>query len=195
MKLLRIFVSGFLLIAAANGFFVPLRHYEHGNTAVVFFASPNTNTVYSPDNPEGVTPNQIKTLRKEASKRLAWKTMATHNYVDTSDEHNADEETVNAFFAAICNDLSEQELVQIRGVSSNDKRKVFDTSQQLVEDVSAEMQRPVFVVDIKGHAVTLYCCSPDESKRTIILRSSYEPGRWELKMKAPRDHRGQIVKD
>ena len=119
--------------------------------------------------------------------------MEIHSYVGDDDAETGEEE--EAFFSAVCADLNEHEMLQVRGVSKHNKRRVFDKSNQLADDLSTQMQRPVFVVNIKGHSVTLYCGSNDERKRKIILRSSYQEGNWELKMKAPRDHRGQIIKD
>ena len=160
----------------------------------VLFQSPNK--IYSPDNENTeVTPNQIKALRKEASKRLARNSMEQHSYY-VGEEDKDDTASQEAFFSAVSADLEEHELVQIRGVSKSNKRKVYETADQLAEDLSVAMKRPVFVVDIKGFAVTFYCGSLDEHKKgRILLRSSYQEGAWDLKMKAPRDHRGQIVKD
>ena len=171
---------------------------ERSTTSSALFQSPNK--IYSPgnNNDADITPNQIKTLRKEAAKRIARKTMAQQSYYvgGEESEESSSGEGAQDFFSTVCALLEENELVQIRGVSKNQKRKVYETADQLAEDLSLKMKRSVFVVEIKGFAVTLYCGSLDENKKgRILLRSSYQEGAWELRMKAPRDHRGQIIRD
>lgn len=152
----------------------------------VLAASPNL-VVVPEENNQGITPSQIKTLRKEASKRRSRKQLVQQTY--------AGEEEYSSFLSAVCEDLENSELCEVRGVSKNDKRLVYDTANQLAYDMSVELQREVTVVSVKGHTLTLFCASSDKSKRKIVLRTSYQEGAWDKRDKAPRDHRGQIIKD
>ena len=151
-------------------------------------ASP-TLIVTEENNNQGVTPNQLKALRKEASKRQARNILVRQQYV----AENA--EGVNDFYSAVCKDLEDHELCEVRGVCINNKREVYSTAHQLAYDLSVELQREVTVVIIKGHAVTLYSPAAQPEKRKIILRTSYQEGQWTRREKAPRDHRGQIIKN
>jgi RNA-binding protein YhbY len=134
---------------------------------------------------QGVTPNQVKALRKELSKRAARRSLALVKYVEDDGD----------FLPQVCQFLEDHELVQVRSVSPKSKRKVFEKAEQLTYDLNNEMGREVTMVDMQGHAVSFYAPSSDEEKRKIILRSSYQENAWEKRPKQLRDHRGQIIKD
>ena len=99
------------------------------------------------------------------------------------------------FLSAVSQTLVENEMCEVRGVSLEDKRQVMEHAEQLAYDLSVELQRYVSIVQVKGHAVTLFCSSPDPTKRKIFLRTSYKEGAWQKRAKAPRDDRGQIIKN
>jgi hypothetical protein len=184
----RTWIVGAFLATSAFAFQPP-----HHNRASRTFVLANPNQIVTPEEThEGVTPNQLKALRKEASKRKARNTLAQQLFVaDLGDN----EEQVEAFFSAVSEDLVNNELCEVRGVSIDDKRLVFRTAEQLAYDLSVEMQRGVTIVNVQGHAVTLFCSSADPSKRKVLLRTSYQEGAWSKREKAPRDHRGQMIQN
>ena len=135
-----------------------------------------------------VSPEQINTLRKEAKKRQSRKKLTT--FFTPPEEVSQD--TINAISALFDNN----ELIEVRGVSRDKKKQVFDTAYALAATLENEVEKPVVVVDIKGHAVKLYCpFTDDEQGKRIQLRTSYKPGQWSRKPKAIRDDRGQIITD
>ena len=148
----------------------------------------NPNSIMTPDHCDrlGVTPNQIKALRKEASRRQARNIMVMHQY-----NHDDPQQS----YASICADFEEHEMVQVRGISLDDKKFVASIAEQLSDDLSDILMRAVTIVQIQGHAVTLYAPTADISKRKIILRTSFQEGQLTYRQKPPRDHRGQIVAD
>ncbi|CAB9522761.1 expressed unknown protein [Seminavis robusta] len=158
----------------------------HSHTAL----SVNPNAIVEPEESErrGISPNQIKTLRKEASKRLARKLLVQRTFENDND-------SFDEFLQRVCQDLDDNELVQVRGVSLEDKRLVYQSAHQLAYDLSVVLQRGITVVQIQGHAVTLFSPSSDPKKRKMLLRTSFQEGAWTPREKAPRDHRGQIVKE
>lgn len=153
------------------------------SSARAFVALKNAN-----DNNQGVTPTQLKELRKEAAKRLACKSLVQVEYPDS-------EGVDGDFVARTCQLLEDNELVQVRGISLGNKRMIFQEAEALTYELNLEMGGNVEMVDLKGHAATFYSASPDKKKRKIILRTSYQEGAWEKRPKKPRDHRGQIIKD
>lgn len=158
-----------------------------------------------------VSPEQISFLRKEASKREARNKLPRYNLsmttssssqVDNDDEENVlSDETINS----ISNLFEHSELIEVRGVSKNSKRKVYETANALASTLEDIYEIPVVVVEIKGFAVKLYrpwsCESDDEGEMMtmregqIQLRTNYKPGQWTRKAKPIRDIRGQIITD
>ena len=126
---------------------------------------------------------------KEASKRKSRKLLVQHTLVSEEDEK------LDEFLQTVCQDLEENELVQVRGISLEDKRFVYESAHQLAYDLSVVLQRGITVVQIQGHAVTLFSPSANPKKRKILLRTSFQDGAWTPREKAPRDHRGQIIKE
>lgn len=145
-----------------------------------------------------LTPGQIKLLRKETSKRRARKTLEVY--------HIPEEETSGPFSAATLSHIANGifrnddnktiELVEVRGLSKGEKKYSRRISELLAIEVGMEMDADVAVVELKGHAATLYCAAASEdSPNRIVLRNSYQPGAWKRRVKAPRDNRGQIILD
>lgn len=143
-----------------------------------------------------VSPEQISLLRKEALKRESRKKLPKL-FLPAEETLEATSETIEA----ISNLFDASELIEVRGVSRDAKKLVFDTAQGLASTVEDEMEKPVVVVDIKGFAVKLYCPWDDEqggggnAGKRIQLRTSYRPGQWARKAKPIRDNRGQIIRD
>ena len=135
-----------------------------------------------------VSPEQINTLRKEAKKRQSRKKLTT--FFIPPEEVSQD--TINAISAL----FDTNELIEVRSLSRDKKKQVFDTAYALAATLENEVEKPVVVVDIKGYAVKLYCPFTDDEQGTRIqLRTSYKPGQWSKKPKAIRDDRGQIITD
>lgn len=138
-----------------------------------------------------VSPNQIDILRKEANKRKARKALPTF-FMPAGDSTEISEETLQE----ISNLFETNEIIEVRGISKDKKKLVFDMSYALAETIEDLMEKPVVVVEVKGFSAKLY--SPfddDEQGKRIHLRSSYKPGQWKRKPKAIRDNRGQIILD
>ena len=158
-----------------------------------------------------VSPVQIEFLRKESKKRESNRKLP--KYTLPHEEHAMEiaPETIHE----ICDIFDMHELVEVRGVSNNDKKGVYYTAHALANTLEDAMDKSVVVVDIKGFAVKLYCPWDDEDDdedgdeergegegggggrvgKRIRLRSNYRPGQWTRKAKPIRDDRGQIVTD
>lgn len=143
-----------------------------------------------------VSPEQISLLRKEALKRESRKKLPKF-FLPPEETMEVTTETIDA----ISNLFDASELIEVRGVSRDTKKLVFDTAHGLASTVEDEMEKPVVVVDIKGFAVKLFCPWDDEqgggnnAGKRIQLRTSYKPGQWTRKAKPIRDNRGQIITD
>ena len=110
----------------------------------------------------------------------------------------------------ICNVLfAKHEIIEIRGISKDDKKSVRYIANAIANTLEDAINRPVVVVDVKGHAVRYYCPWDDDDDenekddmnnegrvgKRIELRTKYRPGQWTRKAKPMRDNRGQIVTD
>ena len=141
-----------------------------------------------------VTPEQIARLRKEAAKRDSRKKLPKFFLPPEESAVSESSPPSPDSMGGIIRLLEDDELIEVRGVSKDSKKRAFDACRALAEMVEVALDKPVVVVEQKGFAVRLY--SPfDEEEREgrIELRSSYEPGWWKRKAKAVRDARGQIV--
>ena len=142
-----------------------------------------------------VSPEQISLLRKEANKRDTRKKLPKV-FLPPEESMEITSETITE----ISNLFETSELIEVRGVSRDKKKHVFDTAHNLALTVEDQMEKPVVVVDIKGFAVKLYCPWDDDQNdknggKKVELRSSYKPGQWTRKAKPLRDNRGQIITD
>jgi len=148
-----------------------------------------------------VSPEQISFLRKEANKREARNKLPRFN-LSTSSQQEDMENLPNETIDAISTLFEQSELIEVRGVSKNSKRKVYEMAQTLASTLENVYETPVIVVEIKGFAVKLYRpWSEDEDDNEtmregrIQLRTNYKPGQWTRKAKPIRDFRGQIITD
>ncbi|KAL3808544.1 hypothetical protein ACHAXA_002711 [Cyclostephanos tholiformis] len=143
-----------------------------------------------------VSPVQIAFLRKEANKRESNKRLPKFN-LPPQETADVSPETLSE----ISNLFDKSELIEVRGMSKDSKRKVFDTAHGLAGTLEDAFEKPVVVVDIKGYAVKLYCPWDNDDEHgvkrggRIQLRSNYRPGQWTRKAKSIRDNRGQIITD
>ncbi|KAL7438713.1 hypothetical protein ACHAXM_006420 [Skeletonema potamos] len=140
-----------------------------------------------------VSAEQISVLRKEANKRDRVKKLQKY-FLPEEDSLELSQQSVDK----ISNLFQKTELIEVRGVSKDQKKGVFDTSYAMAEILEEEIGKPVAVVEIKGFAVKLYCPwldgEGDTSKR-IKLFTSYKPGQWTRKPKPIRNEFGQVVTD
>jgi RNA-binding protein YhbY len=139
-----------------------------------------------------LTPTQIKFLRKETQKRQARKELCRFYLPDeeTSSGHYFSSTTVQS----ILNQLKDSELVEVRGFARDEEstKHVFDISERLLWELN--QHRNVERVLTQGHTMVVYATNPN-LPQSIQLRTSYVPNAWEKRPKAPRDHRGQIIKE
>jgi hypothetical protein len=140
-----------------------------------------------------VSPEQILVLRKEANKRERNKKLL--KFFLPREESLAISQQSKDEISSL---FEKSELIEVRGLSKDQKKGVFDAAYSMAEFLEVEIGKPVAVVEIKGCAVRLYCpwledkC--DSSKR-IKLFTSYRPGQWTRKPKPIRNAFGQIVTD
>ncbi|KAL7464901.1 hypothetical protein ACHAXS_005232 [Conticribra weissflogii] len=138
-----------------------------------------------------VTPEQITSLRKEAAKRERRKALPKFFVPIEESAGDCSEETMEGILEL----FGISELIEVRGVSKDEKKRVYEVAHELAATLEDEMGKPVVIVDIKGFAVKMY--SPwfeDEGDSSRIqLYSSYRPNQWTRKPKPIRDERGQIV--
>jgi hypothetical protein len=141
-----------------------------------------------------VSPVQIAFLRKEANKRESNKRLLKFS-LPPQETAEISPETIDEIF----NLFDKSELIEVRGVSKDAKKKVFDSAHGLAATLEDALEMPVVVVDIKGFAVKLYCPWDDDEQGgrggRIQLRTNYRPGQWMRKAKPIRDNRGQIITD
>jgi hypothetical protein len=166
---------------------------REGNDAVDFF----------------VSPVQIAYLRKEANKRESNRRLVKYN-LPPQDVFTASHFDISPDAMRDISHLFDgSEIIEVRGISRDSRKGVFDAARALAGTLEDAFDKPVVVVDIRGHAAKLY--SPwdedddddDNTERRetirtgtrIRLRSNYRPGQWTRKARPMRDNRGQIVTD
>ena len=144
------------------------------------------------EEPRGLTRNQVRVLRKETAKRRARKQIPQHWLPSAETRGPFSEATLET----IVHSLQKHELVEVRGISKDSKKAVFETCLQLELELSlllqAEEQPVAFLVESKGHAAVFYTPTKEGG---IQLRSFYKENAWKKRPKAPRDNRGQIIKE
>jgi hypothetical protein len=136
-----------------------------------------------------VSPEQILFLRKEASKRESSRKLPKL-ILSPEEATEVTDETV----ARIMDLFDKSELIEVRGISRDVKKHVYETAHGLAGLLEEEMGKPVCVVDIKGFAAKMYSPWDEDRGYNIQLRTSYRPGQWTRKPKPIRDARGQIIK-
>jgi hypothetical protein len=141
------------------------------------------------------TAAQKKVLRLEATKRQARKEMSTFSLPEAETRGPFSKETI----AGLMQLLNENELVEVRGVSKNKVKQVFTTLTRLSMELEIEMQKNVCLVRPKGFSGVLYSPADDEDEshpdRIKLHTSVGHKNVWTKRSKAPRDQRGQIVKE
>jgi hypothetical protein len=140
------------------------------------------------------TPAQRVFLKAEASRRQAWKEIATFSIPP--------EETDGPFSVAtlqsLWSDLSQNELVLVRGLSKSDKKFVWGTAERICAELeTVQSDLPVSLISTKGHTAVIFCPSlPLEDPLHVPLRTSVgQKNTWRARVKPPRDERGQVIKE
>ena len=166
-------------------------------------ASFQSTIVHDFDELEGLSPLQIKSLRRITSERRASKEMSTFFIPRDESEGPLSPETLSK----LSNQLRAQELVQVRGVAVHDRLQVRTFVERLLLELEwlddggnngSEQENnnnnnnhsrpPVYLVDLQGHCAVLY-----RPNGTIPLRTTLKANGWEKRPRAPRDNSGQII--
>jgi hypothetical protein len=144
------------------------------------------------DDDAPLTAPQVKVLRKEMNFRKS--TKALTNLYLSPDEGTGpfSKETMKD----IVFELKKNEMVTVRAISKEERKDVHNISARLAMEVGMEMegtkQDAVYVLDISGHAATLY--SPSDDKETAFkVRTTGKANNWNRRVKAERDSSGQII--
>ena len=164
--------------------------------------------------PLKLTPMQIKTLRKEVIKRQARNGIAKVFLSELETMGPFSNDTIESIVSL----LKVHELVEVRGIA---RIRGEDHNTKHVHGISELLQielnrfRPAERVVTKGHSTVFFSSSSsrdavaaltnhddqdddDDATRAsakLIVRTSYRPNAWNKRVKAKRDHRGQIVKE
>jgi hypothetical protein len=135
-----------------------------------------------------VSTEQVMVLRKEAAKRESSRRIPKL-ILSSQESDGVSRETLGE----IINLFDASEIIEVRGISRNVKKNVYDTANSLAMWLEEEMGKPVVIVGIKGFAAKLYSPWDDDRNNKIQLRTSYRPNQWTKKPKPLRDNRGQII--
>lgn len=147
------------------------------------------------------TPAQKIELKKEANKRLARKKLPFFKMPEDESFGSFSDETLTEIWGM----LQEHELILIRGIAIPEKKIVFQLATRLCLELEWEQERkindlavlPVALLSTKGHSAIVYSPTLDLAHpNKFPLRTSVgQKNTWTERIKAPRDHRGQIVEE
>lgn len=160
------------------------------------------------------TPSQRAEIKKEAKRRQARRAMPYFSLSDEESDGPWSDETVQA----IWKQLTETEMMEIKGICREDKRDAFQTGKWFCEELeeliapsgSDEVKEgdredqkeggihlPVALISTKGHTALIYCPTlPLDHPDKFILRTSVgQKNVWKRRPKALRDTSGQIIKE
>lgn len=128
-----------------------------------------------------LTPKQIKLLRKEAGRRRSRKTLFQ---VWIPEEVQQDEKLTLESIESMTIPFSNQELIEVRGVSKNTSKDVHQVLVDLAECFGEHLERPVYLVDWAGHAGIFFSSNDSvDGDEKIVLRSSYKDDVWKKRQK------------
>jgi hypothetical protein len=134
-----------------------------------------------------LTPMKVKVLRKEMNNRKSTRTLSQIFLSPDESTGPVSKETMTA----IVEELKKTEMVQVRSISKEQIKAVWAMTERLALEVGMEMGNSnVFVIEIKGHAATLY--SPSDNGE-ITLRTTSKGNNWQRRVKAERDSSGQVI--
>lgn len=138
-----------------------------------------------------LTPRQFKILRREADSRKHTSKIASLALPPDESGGSFCEGTLSS----ISQLLDKNELVEVRAICKELKKEARDVSELLAFRLEGKVEKPVVVLNVKGHVAILYTPFEDGHPEKIKLRTSYQKGQWTRKPKVIRDSRGQIIKD
>lgn len=138
-----------------------------------------------------LTPAQVKILRKGADRRKNTSTIAMLVLPPDESDGSVGEDTLSALMEL----LEENELIEVRAVSKERKKEVRNVAERLAFQLEGLAEKPVVVLNLRGHVAILYAPFEGGRAEKINLRTNYRKGRWNRRPKVARDSRGQIMKD
>jgi len=133
-------------------------------------------------------------LKAEASKRQAWKRIATFSIPPNETDGPFSTATLQDIWAK----LSKNELLLVRGISKADKKYVYGTAETICAELETlQSDLPVALISTKGHTAVIFCPSlPLDDPLHVQLRTSVgQKNTWRARPKPPRDNRGQIIRN
>lgn len=139
------------------------------------------------------TASQRVELKKEASKRLARKEL--EDFVLSQEESFGPFSTET--ITNLWNALSENELVQVRGIAREERKLVFGIAERICAELELlQEELPVSLLSTKGHTALLYSPTlPTDHNNHVTLRTSVgQKNTWRPRPKPLRDSRGQVIK-
>ena len=219
------YASGVLIlvsIAAQTLAFVPIDN-QHNNisirTSVIDVTTTTTKlqVLWDPLNEiehdvglvEFPTDKQRMAIKKEAKQRKSRKQLP---YFSLSEEE-MNGEWSDETFSTVWKQLTETEMMEIKGVCRTDRRAVFRQAKLFCEELEDMISSsndeddedddeearglPVALISTKGHTALIFCPTlPQEHPDKFILRTSVgQKNVWRSRPKALRDNRGQIIKE
>lgn len=155
------------------------------------------------------TGSQRAEIKKEAKKRSARRQMPYFSFSDDETNGPWSDETM----MAVWKQLTENEMIELKGICRDSRRDVFQTAklfceelEELIAPVGSDEEGeededsiylPVALISTKGHSALIYCPTlPVDHPDKFVLRTSVgQKNVWKARPKAPRDGRGQIIKD
>ena len=162
------------------------------------------------DNDSGLvdfpTASQRAEIKKEAKSRKSRRQMPYFTFSDEESDGPWSDETVQA----IWKQLTETEMMELKGICREDRRDVFQTAKLFCEELEdlispssgsdddeEGMSLPVALISAKGHSALIYCPTlPIDHSDKLILRTSVgQKNVWKARPKKLRDNRGQIIKE
>ena len=167
------------------------------------------------DNDSGLvdfpTASQRVEIKKEAKSRKSRREMPYFSLSDEESDGPWSDET----FQAIWKQLTETEIMEVKGICREDRRQVFQTAKLFCEELEdlispssgsddddddqeeEGMSLPVALISAKGHTALIYCPTlPLDHDGKLILRTSVgQKNVWKARPKKPRDNRGQIINE
>jgi hypothetical protein len=189
--MMRVFLALLLVSELVTSFQLGAFNNVHASSLRTTFLS-SVQELQDDDDEFSLTKLQVKALRKEMNFRKS--TKALTNLYLSPDEGTGpfSKETMED----IVFELNKNEMVTVRAISKEERKDVHNISARLAMEVSMEMedkkQDSVYVLDISGHAATLYCPS-DDKETAFKVRTTGKANNWNRRVKAERDSSGQIV--
>mmetsp|Transcript_7309 Transcript_7309/g.17828 ORF Transcript_7309/g.17828 Transcript_7309/m.17828 type:complete len:236 (-) Transcript_7309:393-1100(-) len=158
------------------------------------------------------TPSQRAEIKKEAKKRRVSRQLPYFSLPDAETDGPWSDETIQA----IWKELTETEMMELKGISRQEIRGVYQTAKWFCEELeelispaigdhdgdredeeNQGMHLPVALISTKGHTALIYCPTlPVDHPDKFVLRTSVgQKNVWRARPKPLRDISGQIIKE